>query len=246
MIMKKLVTALALCASFSAFAAVESQNIVGYKGDIMLAGENFSMLSSPFVPVGGGSAMPIATLFTDNSIFTASDTAETADWIAIWENGAYRGANYFYSSDAGNAWSVDGFDPTTDTIPVGTAFWLYRQNASSGQATISGQVLTTNVSIAVVGQNFTMVANPYAAALNISQITGADLAASDTAETADWIAIWENGAYRGANYFYSSDAGNAWSVDGFDPTTDTVPAGGGFWFYRQNAGGSTITLDCPY
>jgi len=245
--MKKLVTAFALCAAFSAMA-VDSQNIVGYKSDIMLAGENFSMLSSPFVLVGGGTEMPIATLFTDNSIFTAGDTADTADWIAIWENGAYRGLNYFYSSDAGD-WSAtdNGFDPTTDTIPTGTAFWLYRQDTGSTNATVAGQVLTTDATINVVGENFTMVANPYAANLSIVDITGADLATGDTADTADWIAIWENGNYRGVNYFYSSDAG-AWSAtdNGFDPTTDTVPAGGGFWFYRQNSGASTITLNCPY
>jgi len=243
--MKKLVTAFALCAAMSAMA-VDSDNIVGYKSDIMLAGENFSMLSSPFVPVGGGDAMPIATLFTDNSIFKASDTSETADWIVIWENGVYRTTSYFYSSDAGNAWSVDGFETTTDTIPVGTAFWLYRQNAGAVAATVAGQVLTTDATINVAGANFTMVANPFPAAMSIADIIGADLKASDTSETADWIVIWENGGYRVTSYFYSSDAGNTWSVDGFETTTDTVPAGGGFWFYRQNAGASTITLNCPY
>ncbi len=244
--MKKLVTAFALCAAMSAFAQVESQNIVGYKSDIMLAGANFSMLSSPFVPVGGGSAMPIASLFTDNSIFTASDTSLTADWIVIWENGAYRASIYWYSSDAANTWSKDGFDTTTDTIPTGTAFWLYRQNSGATNATVSGQVLTTNATVNVAGANFTMVANPYPAPISIAAITGVGLSASDTSETADWIVIWENGSYRAAIYWYSSDAANTWSKDGFDTTTDKVPAGGGFWFYRKTAGTSTITLTCPY
>jgi hypothetical protein len=243
--MKKLVTAFALCASISAMA-VESENIVGYKSDILLAGENFSMLSSPFLQVGGGTEMPIASLFTDNNIFTASDTADTADWIVIWENGAYRASTYFYSSDAANTWSADGFETTTDTIPTGTAFWLYRQSAVSTNATIAGQVLTVNATVNLAGANFTMVANPYPQAISIAAITGPDLMASDTADTADWIVIWENGAYRASTYFYSSDAANTWSADGFETTTDTVPAGGGFWFYRQNAGASTITLDCPY
>jgi hypothetical protein len=250
MIMKKLVTALALCAAVSTYAAVESQNIVGYKSDIMLAGANFSMLSSPFAPVGGGSGIPINSLFTDNSIFTASDTADTADWIIIWENGAYRLPKYFYSSDAGNTWAsgADSFTTTTDTIPTGTAFWLYRQNIASTNATVAGQVITTNLTVNVVGANFTMVANPFPAPMSIAAITGADLTASDTADTADWIIIWENGAYRLPKYFYSSDAGNTWAsgADSFTTTTDKVPAGGGFWFYRKNAGTSTLTLPCPY
>jgi len=151
--MKKLVTAFALCAAMSSMA-VDSDNIVGYKSDIMLAGENFSMLSSPFVPVGGGDAMPIATLFTDNSIFTASDTADTADWMVIWGDGTYRDATYYLSSDAANTWSSDGFNTTTDTIPVGTAFWLYRQSAGSVAATVAGQVLKTDATVNVAGANF--------------------------------------------------------------------------------------------
>jgi uncharacterized membrane protein YbhN (UPF0104 family) len=185
-------------------------------------------------------------LFTDNSIFTASDSPTTADWIIIWENGGYRLPKYFFSSFAGNTWSKNLFTTTTDTIPFGTAFWLYRQNSGATNATVSGQVLTTNATVNVAGANFTMVANPYPADMSIAAITGANLKASDSPTTADWIIIWENGGYRLPKYFFSSFAGNTWSKNLFTTTTDKVPAGGGFWFYRQNAGESTITLTCPY
>ena len=73
-----------------------------------------------------------------------------------------------------------------------------------------------------------------------------DFVAADTDGEADSIYLWEDGGYT-KTYFFSSDAGDAWSdaEDGFDETDDTIPAGLGFWFYRRG-GSMTISLPVPY
>jgi hypothetical protein len=241
--MKKLITALTVCAvaGFVTAAPVTSANIVGYKADVTVAGANFTLLAPPFTVVGG-SAVQIANLFTDNSNFIASDTAENADTIMVWNGSGFD--YYFFSSDAGNAWASDqdSFTPTTATIPVGGGYWFLRQGSTLNTLTAVGEVITTNINVAVGANGFTCMSNPFAAELPISSITAPDLSASDTAEFADTIMLWNGSGFD--YYFYSSDAGNAWASDqdSFTPTTATVPVGGGFWFLRY--GGDTV-VTCP-
>jgi hypothetical protein len=249
--MKKLMTAMAICAAASytlAAGSVTSANVVGYKGNVSAFANNFTMIGIPFSPVGGG-ATPIAQLFTDNTVFTAGDTLLNSDNILVWNGSSYT--YYFYSSDAGSpgAWSAgtDGFEETADTIPVGGAAWLRRRGTALSSLTIAGEVIKTNVSVSANANTFTMVGNPFSAALSISSITASSLTAGDTLLNSDNILVWNGSSY--VYYFYSSDAGapGAWSAgtDGFDVTSDSIPAGGAFWF-RRRGGVTTLTLPVPY
>ena len=227
-------------------AEVVSSNVVGYQ-KITLAANNYTMLAPMFNYVGGGEKA-IPDIFAEDD-FVSADTDGEADCIYMWENGGYT-TTYFFSSDAGDAWSdnQDGFDETTDTIPSGLGFWFYSRSDSDKTVTLSGQVPTTDVDVDIVADNYTMVANPFSAPIPVKSIvakTGA-FTSADTDGEADCIYMWEDGGYT-KTYFFSSDAGDAWSdnQDGFDETEDTIPPGLGFWFYRRGEA-MTITIPAPY
>ncbi len=227
-------------------AEVVSSNTVGYQKITLTAG-NYTLVSPTFEPVGGGEKR-IKEIFAEDS-FVAADNAGDADYIDLWEGGGYS-RTYFFSSDAGDAWSdaQDGFDETDDTIPAGLGFWLYSQAASDKTVTLAGQVPTNSIVVDIEGDNYTLLGNPFAAPLPIKSIVAAEGAftSADNAGDADFIDLWEDGGYS-RTYFFSSDAGDAWSdaQDGFDETDDTIPAGLGFWFYHHGSP-MKVTLPVPY
>ena len=246
-----MIAAIFAASAFSAFAAdVYSSNIVGYTklaANGGVSGEAYTMLAAPFTPVGGGE-IAIKDLFLDNSIFQAGDTEGAADTIKIWTGAGYT--TYFYSSDVPDAWASDqdSFTETEDTIPVGTGFWLYRRGAAIPAMLTAGEVIQTNVTVTVNGNDaeaYTQVANPFAAALPIASIAAPDWVAGDTEGAADTIKVWTGAGY--ATYFYSSDVPDAWASDqdSFTETTDSVPVGASFWIYRRG-GATTATLPVPY
>ena len=205
------------------------------------------MLAPMFTYVGGGDKQ-IPDLFEEDD-FVSADTDAEADYIYLWEDGGYT-RTYFFSSDAEDKWSSgdDGFEETEDTLETGLGFWFYSRTPSTKTVTLAGQVPTTNIVVDISGNGYTMVANPFAAALPVKSIVPAsgEFAAADTDAEADYIYLWENGGYT-RTYFFSSDAGDAWSSgdDGFDETDDTIPPGIGFWFYRRGDA-MKITLPVPY
>lgn len=108
-------------------ADVVSSNVVGYNKVTLTPGYN--MLAPTFVYVGGGEKA-IPDIFQEND-FVSGESGGEADCIYLWENGGYT-TTYFFSSDAGDAWSddQDGFDETEDTIPAGLGFWFYRRGGA--------------------------------------------------------------------------------------------------------------------
>ena len=234
-------------AAVPAWAAdVVSSNIVGYK-KVTLAADNYTLLAPMFTCVGGGDKA-IPDIFAEDD-FVASDTASDADFIELWEDGAYS-RKFFFSSDANNAWSSDqdGYDETDETIEGKLGFWFYNRDTDDKEVTLAGEVPTEDVEVVIAGDNYTLIGNPFAAPLPIKSIVAVSGAftASDTASDADFIELWEDGGYS-RKYFFSSDAGDAWSSDqdGYDETDDTIPAGLGFWFYRQGSE-MTVKLPVPY
>ena len=204
------------------------------------------MLAPMFTYVGGGEKA-IPDIFAEND-FVSGEVETDADSIYLWEDGGY-GRTYFFSSDAGDAWSdaQDGFDETTDSLATGLGFWFYNRG-NEKTVTLTGQIPTTNIVFNIAANTYTMVANPFAAPLPIKSIVPASgVFTSGEVETdADSIYLWEDGGYS-RTYFFSSDAGDAWSdaQDGFDETDDTIPPGLGFWFYRRGEAMS-ITIPVPY
>ncbi len=200
-----------------------------------------------FNTVGGGEKK-IPEIFEEDD-FVSADTLGEADFIDLWEDGGYS-RTYFFSSDAGDAWSSgdDGFDETEDTIPTGLGFWFFNRDVSDKTITLSGEVPTTNIVVNIAADNYTLLANPFAAPLPVKSIVPAsgEFTSADTVGEADYIDLWEDGGYS-RTYFFSSDAGDAWSSgdDGFDETDDTIPSGLGFWLFHRGEA-MTVTLPVPY
>ena len=208
--------------------------------------QGYNMLAPMFTYVNGGDKA-IPDIFVEDDFVSGESDAE-ADSIYLWEDGGYT-RRYFFSSDAGDAWSdaQDGFDETTDVLSTGLGFWFYNRG-NEKTVTLTGQVPTTDVEFDIAANTYTMVANPFADDLPIKSIipvSGGFTSGESDAE-ADSIYLWEDGGYT-RRYFFSSDAGDAWSdaQDGFDETNDTIPAGLGFWFYRRGTA-ITIKLPVPY
>ena len=225
---------------------VVSSNTVGYQ-KVTLAAQNYTLLAPMFSYVGGGEKA-IPDIFEEDN-FVSADTDAKADYIDLWEDGGYS-RSYFFSSDAGDAWSSgdDGFDETTDELEPGLGFWFYNRSTSDKTVTLAGEVPTTNITVTLAANNYTLLGNPFAAPLPIKSIvpvTG-EFTASDTDAKADYIDLWEDGGYS-RSYFFSSDAGDAWSSgdDGFEETEDTIPPGLGFWFFRRGDE-IKVTLPVPY
>ncbi len=214
--------------------------MVGYNKVTLTKGYN--MLSPMFVNVGGGNKA-IVDLFNEDD-FTAGESSTEADYISLWYAGGYQDL-YFFSTDANNAWSSDGFEETEDDLPENVGFWLYNRGGER-TVTLSGEVPTEDVTITLtVGYN--LLANPFSAPLPVSSIVptqGNTLKSGESSTEADYISVWRNGGYDSL-YFVSSDAGDTWSEDGFEETDATIAPGEAFWLYRRDSA-AEIKIPAPY
>jgi len=142
--MKKLVTALALCASFSAFAQVESANVVGYQ--TLSVTNTYKDIVSSFVTVGGdqtsiklrdivpsaGFKNGVGTLTFFASSGVVDKTAMYVDgigWLDVYENDPAdyneivipAGKGFFAASSASYTLTLAGEVKFTQTpVPLGT------------------------------------------------------------------------------------------------------------------------------
>ena len=151
----------------------------------------------------GGASKTIASIFADNSIFMSGEADSEADYITIWNGDGYD--TYFFSSDAGDAWASgdDSFSETEDNLPLDTGFWLFRRGAEV-TATLNGEVVTTNITTTVAADDYTMIANPFAAPLPIKSLiaAGNGFTAGEADSEADYITVWNGDGYD--TYFFSA------------------------------------------
>ncbi len=229
--MKKLVTAIALCAAVSAaYAAVESSNIVGYNNT---TGENGASLYSPmFIPVGGGTPTlgDIKGNFVENSdTIQILDNTLVATTVYTWVDVTYSGNPPVWSSDGGT-------DDSAVVIPRGAAVII-----SSESATIlnAGQVQTGTLQI-VCGTGATVLGNPTPKTITLGSISFTDLVEnSDTIQLLDNTLVATT-VYTWVDVTYSSNP-PVWSSDGgTDDSGVTLAPGAGFVLSSEN--GSTVTF----
>lgn len=253
--MKKLVTALALCASFSAFAQVESANIVGYTTVPTLAG-TYTMIGGQFEGVGGG-GMPVQSI---KGSFVGGTGLVDSDNLLVWSNGSYK--SYFFGNWAGaygaeydNLWYWGGDDanPSTDVIMPGQGLWFLSRSGSAGTATFSGQVKVNNTNLSVLANTYTLFSNPYPTEVAINSASFAVTGATGGTGLVDSdnLLVWANGSYK--SYFFGNWAGaygaeydNLWYWGGDDanPTTDTFKVGQAAWYLRRGAA-TTMSFVSP-
>ena len=202
-------------------------------------------------------------------------TATGADQIQIRQPDTsyktYYMCNGYYGKGAGTYYAnldqqwVDNAKQgsvTTDTIANGTGFWFIRPTATFEPITltVAGGVETLDVSTKVLEQQYNIIANPYPVDLPVTNIPYASgMVTAKTATGADQIQVRQpdtsyktyymcNGYYgKGAGTYYANldqqwvDNAKQGSV-----TTDTIPAGQGFWYIKGNASADvTLTFNSP-
>ncbi len=230
MIMKKLVTALALCASFSAFAQVESANIVGYNNT---TGENGASVYTPmFIPVGGGNA----TLGDIKGNFVEwTDTIQILD-SSLAATTIYTWIDVTYASNP-PVWTSNGTtDDSNVVVPRGAAVVI-----SSSAATLlnAGQVQTGTTQI-TCGTGATVLGNPVPKAITLGSIGFTDLV-----EWTDTIQMLDNTLaatiiYTWIDITYASNP-PVWTSNGTTDDSGVVLAPGA-GFVLSSANGSTVTF----
>ena len=147
---------------------------------------------------------------------------------------------------------------TTDTVSNGDTVFFYRgSGASATTLTTAGGVLPISASQSYstgAGGKFKFMAYPWPVSMSIANFDtyqGAPRgAASGGLGTPDKIWLWDSAAGDWVKYYYrkvGTAAAVGWCKLGETVvTTDTVPAGEGFFFYRgSGASVDTITFAPP-
>ncbi len=183
--MKKLVTALALCAAVSAYAQVESANVVGYV-KTAATGQYFST-GPTFITVG---SITDEWKLGSMSATGMDPTTDLIQFLSPVDANTELMATYIDLATAtsyGNValvgwWNLDLDTSLNDLVfPTGTAF-LCNFGSSGVEFTCAGQVLTGAVTLDLSGLQYPFVAN-----FLPKQITLGDVSATGMDPTTDLI-----------------------------------------------------------
>ena len=277
--MKKVMFATALaafCGAVMADGSIESQNIVGYntitiadtstKDQFYIAGCQFKDANS------AGQTIAVSDLVKFTGVTPGTvKTKASAPQLQVWNPAADAYSwKYYYVSDAtlqaggtGTAWiPVSGKIETTDTVALGTAFWLKvpqgKADGGTATATFAGEVLTdAKTKTFTVGKDneYCLIINPFPVALTIDMLSASGLvpATVKTKASAPQIQVWDQSAEGYAKkFYYVSDAnltaggtGTAWiPVSGKNQATGTIAdVGCGFWV--KSSAEATLTITIP-
>ena len=201
--------------------------------------------------------MPIKDLFgIEGSFSQASTVAGISDQIWLWDSAAGDWVKYFYQGGRGSVntgWTRAGQTALIDdtvTVKAGQTVFFYRQGTDA-TLILSGAVkpFSGAVSTECAKGKYTFLGYPWPTAFSVSGFTSfyADGAtpsqASSVAGISDQIWLWDSAAGDWVKYFYQGGRGSVntgWTKAGETAlTTDQIPAGAGFFFYRQ---GNTCTI----
>ncbi len=256
--MKKVMFAAAVAAAGLAFG-IESANTVGYATVPSISGGQYVALGVQFESCSGG-AIAVKDLVTVGSP-TATTAMGGSDQIWRWNTATAEWTKYFcYKPRGGTArWvvSTDNTQETTDTVPAGeTVFFCRAAGAGATSLTLAGAVkeMTGASSVSVTGGQLAFMANPWPTAVSIANFSANYSSGTVTATTAmggaDQIWRWDTATASWIKYFsYKPRGGTArWvvSTNTDTETTDTIPAGEGFFFQRAaGAASATISIAAP-
>jgi hypothetical protein len=182
----------------------------------------------------------------------------TADQIWLWDTEGNDWVKYFYmkrGTQPAVGWCKAGTTTeTTDTIDDGQTFFFYRgSGATATTLTLSGQVKEFTASAqydAPTAGNYKFIGYPWPTELPIAgfeKFQGAPKGAASCLVTADQIWLWDTEGNDWVKYFYmkrGTQPAVGWCKAGTTvETTDVIPAGQGFFFYRgSGAAADKITF----
>ena len=256
--MKKVMFAAAVAAGLVAFgdSSIESQNIVGYNTIPSISQGQYVALGVQFENCNGG-AIPVKDLIQVGSI-QGSAAMGVADQIWRWNTASAAWTKYYYYSSRGvTRWvvSTDTTKETTDTVPAGETVFFLRMGNAATSLTLSGavKVMEGASSVTVTQGQLAFMANPWPspvsiASFNSNYATGSTPQGSAAMGVADQIWRWNTATASWTKYYYYSSRGvTRWveSTDTTKETTDTIPAGEGFFFQRMGNAAATISIAAP-
>ena len=232
---------------------------MGYQKLTIPAG-GYALLANPFTIVGSdGETFAINDMFTDDvDKSKAGNSAGLSDQIQGWDP-TQQGYNaYFFSAritGGGKAWATmaNARVATTNSFEPSEGFWYLSRGSNSYQLTVSGEVSTNNVSVTLL-PGYNLVCNPFPVdlPLNTEDIDwiAAGAHAGNSAGLSDQIQLWDidNQGYNA--YFFSAritGGGKAWATmaNARVATTESIPAGQGFWYLNRGDNTISITLKSP-
>lgn len=251
--MKSLIALTALTAAGAASAAVTSGNTL-CRIEVASRTKN-TIVAVPLVKIGDGSAIPANELvLTDNlstndKLLHWNTTSEKWEAWAVNASGAWEGLTI---SDKNSTWVTP---EASVTLTRGDAVWVERADATKsfyvyGQVTTDAATATTLVRGTAAEPVYTMVGNPLTTDKVVSALTfTGSPATGDSIMWGDSSAIGElkKLTYNGSQW--GSFVSTPFEIKGRivnkttwqASTTDTIPAGQGFW-YVSNGGEGPLTV----
>lgn len=228
---------------------------VGYQNITINPG--FNMIAFNFQPMDNDQDnISIQDFVQNKADLVAGTSAGTSDQIQVWDGTKFT--VYFYRMYKSNnpnkftlgpAWvaSSSATAPTTDTIKRGSGVWFARPtDKDAGVITVSGAINSTSKTHDILA-GFNMISSAFPCDFKFNggaidwEACGA--VAGTSAGTSDQIQVWDGSKFT--VYFYRQYKSNnpnkftlgpAWvaSSSATAPTTDTIPAGKGFWYARPS------------
>ena len=177
---------------------------------------------------------------------------EGCDQIWLWDSANADWIKYFYRSTNSSWCKKGGTTETSDTVKNGDTVFFYRGGGgatttltmSGGVSPIVGKPEYANL----VAGNYYMMAYPWPVSMaikNFKNYQGAPKGGKSIGEGCDQIWLWDSVNADWIKYFYRS-TNSAWCKKGATTeTTDSIPAGEGFFFYR-GGGSATDTVTFEY
>ena len=221
-----------------------------------------------------GNALPINTAFPYAEGMTCGNSAAKGDNLQIMNDAG--GYEIYYMSNGKNSKGtsdIDGllhkwakastFEPTSDTISAGKAFWYISQGHIADATkepfniTVAGQVMSQTAPTRELAASYMIIGSPYPTdvALN-GGIVVTNGTEGNNAAKGDNIQIMNDAG--GYDIYYLSNGKNSKGtsdIDGlkgkwakastFEPTTDKFPAGGAAWYVRQGSESVSIQFINP-
>ena len=211
----------------------------------------YTVVPVQFKTVGGTTdTVYVKDLISEsNAAAGGSYTASAADKILKWDPASGYTTYFRYNGVTPNIWCKQGeTTETTDTVSVGESVFYKKGTLKNGSFTQAGAVFTGDSATFSLPKNkYSLIAYPWPVAIAVKDvgalITNAGVGGSATASGADKIMLWdETTGY--VTYFRKT--GDVWCKEGeTTETTDTIPAGAGFFIKKGTLKDGTITFTKP-
>ena len=208
-------------------------------------------------------AIPYATGMTKGTISDDADMLQVMGndgqyTLYYLSNGKYGKGGGSYSEEFDGKWLKTAGVANADTIKVGQAFWYVSRAAATTPHTITvaGAVLTSASDPKDCNLTYNLLANPYACEVAINGgLVATGTTKGTVSDDADMLQVMgengqytlyylSNGKYGKGGGSYSEEFDGKWLKTAGVANTDSIPAGGSFWYVSRSKSG-TVQLINP-